>query len=650
MRGGEQRPDRRSGDQRSLVSARLASRAARVRAEATAALLDVVLIAGGYCFVLLLRTFGDATTTQWKELLHFLPVAVLITLLVAWRWGLYAQVWRYASVAEARRVLLAGVTSAVLVTAVSLSVGRPMPLSVSVLGSMTVTMLLGAVRFQSRLFAFHRRQQDLGGGLRVAVLGAGDAAAQLIRTMRHDPHSGLVPVAMFDDDPRTHGRSVSGVPVHGAFEALTEVAAGTELHQVILAVPTATQETVRRAADLADLVDLPLRVLPPVRELVGGKVRTTAIRDLRIDDLLGRTPIDTDLASVRALLEGRRVLVTGAGGSIGSEIARQVSDCAPAELLLVEHDETHLHDVMATLHSPATPLLADIRHRDHMNRLFLRHRPEVVFHAAAHKHVPILEVHPSEAVKTNVMGTRNVLDAALDSGVARFVFISTDKAVAPSSVMGASKRLGELMTLDAGDRARHFSAVRFGNVLGSRGSVIPTFRRQIEAGGPVTVTDARMTRFFMSIPEAVQLVLQASALSAGGEIFMLEMGEPVRIIDLAKRMVRLSGYRPGSDIEIRVIGMRPGEKLTEELRAPAEQPTPTSHPSIVALRPGEVAASPGAAVVEALVRAAVCGDEASARSGVFALATGAERRWHEQRVVDLRDRDQESEAWTSSTT
>ena len=426
--------------------------------------------------------------------------------------------------------------------------------------------------------------------------------------MRRDPRGGLTPVVMLDDDVRKHGRSCSGVLVHGGLDQLVELSRTTELHQVILAVPSATQEMVRRAADLADAADLPLRVLPPVNQLIGGRVRVTAVRDLRIDDLLGRTPVHTDLASVRALLEGRRVLVTGAGGSIGSEIARQVAECRPAELLLLDHDETHLHDAVASIDARTTALLADIRHRDHVHRLFALHQPQIVFHAAAHKHVPLLEDHPCEAVKTNVMGTQNVVDAATSSSVERFVFISTDKAVAPSSVMGASKRVGELMTLSAGNHSRRFSAVRFGNVLGSRGSVIPTFLRQIESGGPVTVTDARMTRFFMSIPEAVQLVLQAAALSEGGEIFMLEMGEPVRIIDLAKRMVRLSGLQPGSDIEIRVTGVRPGEKLVEELRTPAEEPSPTSHPSIVALRGTEQVADLDRDDVESVVRSAVVGD------------------------------------------
>ena len=634
---------------------RLARRAARVRVEAAAAALDVVLIAGGYCFVMVLRTAGEASTQQWVHLLHFLPVAVLITLVTAWSSGLYAQIWRHASIAEARRVLLAGLSSAVLVTAASLAVGRPFPVSVSVLGALVVTMLLGGIRFQSRLFALNRRDAQPAGA-RVVVLGAGEAAAELVRSMRRDQHCGLTPVVMLDDDPRKIGRACAGIRVAGSFDDLPRIASEQQLHQVILAVPTATQATVRRAADLADACDLSIRVLPPVQELIGRRVKTSALRDLRIEDLLGRTPVQTDMASVHALIEGRRVLITGAGGSIGSEIARQVAACRPAQLLLLEHDETHLHDALGTLDERGTPVLADIRHRDHVRRLFLQHRPEVVFHAAALKHVPLLEQAPCEAVKSNVLGTKNVVDAAVAAGVERFVFISTDKAVRPSNVMGASKRIGELLTLSACSADRHYSAVRFGNVLGSRGSVIPTFVRQIEAGGPLTVTDARMTRFFMSIPEAVQLVLQASALSEGREVFMLEMGEPVRIIDLAKRMVRLSGYQPGTDVEIRVTGIRPGEKLTEELSTPDEETRPTSHPSIVALRTPRSIDDLEEDTIERLARSAIDGHDHDVRTGIFGLAARSDLdsadpqqlvSHHQVGRIDLTAK---GSPWTSSTT
>jgi FlaA1/EpsC-like NDP-sugar epimerase len=339
-------------------------------------------------------------------------------------------------------------------------------------------------------------------------------------------------------------------------------------------------------------------------ELVAGPVSIRDVRDLRIEDLLGRQEVPMDRERVRRIIAGQRVLITGAGGSIGSEIARQVADLGPATLVLMDHDETHLHDVVATIgRADPAVVLADIRCPDRTMAAFERYRPTVVFHAAALKHVPILEQFPVEAVATNVLGTRNVVLAAKAVGTSRFVFVSTDKAVHPTNVMGASKRLGEQIVLGEAPAGAAWCAVRFGNVIGSRGSVVPTFLRQIAAGGPVTVTDERMTRYFMSIEEAVQLVLQAAAMACGGSLFMLEMGEPVRIIDLAERMIRLAGRRPGVDIAIRITGPRPGEKLTEELSAADERREPTDHPHIVRViprLPDAAAVRAGVALLEAL--------------------------------------------------
>jgi FlaA1/EpsC-like NDP-sugar epimerase len=308
------------------------------------------------------------------------------------------------------------------------------------------------------------------------------------------------------------------------------------------------------------------------------------VRDPQIEDLLGRTTVSTDLEAVERLLADKRVLITGAGGSIGAEIARQVAGFKPTKLVLLDHDETHLYEAASTIPGPCTQVLADITDRDGLFEVFLRHRPEVVFHAAAHKHVPVLEEYPVEAARVNVFGTLHALRAAVAVGTPRFVLISTDKAVQPVSVMGASKRLGELLVMANDPPGASYCSVRFGNVLGSRGSVIPTFARQIAEGGPVTVTDPRMTRYFMSVEEAVQLVLQASVLSRGGETFVLEMGEAVNILELAERMIRLSGYAAGSEIPIRIVGRRPGEKLHEDLRELDEALSPTAHPSIKCLK------------------------------------------------------------------
>jgi FlaA1/EpsC-like NDP-sugar epimerase len=449
-----------------------------------------------------------------------------------------------------------------------------------------VTLGVGVLRFHSRLFAWQRAAGRLG--LRVAIIGSRDAAAAAVRDMLHNPRAGLVPVVAFDDDPRVHGLSLVGVPVVGGIDEIPVVADQYSIQQVLLTVTNPSSELIERSLRAAESAGVALKILPGVREIVGAVGHPAVVdrvREPRIEDLLGRKEVLTDLEAVRQSLVGHRVVITGAGGSIGSEIARQVASFQPEVSILVDHDETHLHDVATFLSGRSETVLLDIRDRDAVFDAFSTYRPDVVFHAAAHKHVPVLEAHPIEAVTTNVFGTLNVVEAAVSQGVKQFVFISTDKAVQASSVMGAAKAVGERIVLDRRPADADYCAVRFGNVLGSRGSVIPTFKRQIALGGPVTVTDARMTRYFMSVEEAVQLVLQASVLEADRGIFMLEMGEPVRILDLAQRMIRLSGYSVGTDIPIRMTGIRSGEKLYEELSAPDERVESTTHPSILHLVP-----------------------------------------------------------------
>lgn len=571
---------------RSVVSAwqlRLALAATRIRNGLPLLALDAVLVSFAYLIVLLARFDGMVPAVYWAGFPRFLPIALAAHLCAHAAWGLYGQMWRHASVKEARRVVLASATAGALGVVWLLSHRRVVPASVLLLGPMIATMLVGGLRFQSRLFAFRRvtRRQPT----RVVLIGAGESGAAILRDMSRTPDSGLVPVAVLDDDPRKHHLSLSGVRIIGGIDQLPVAVERFRAEQALLAIPSASSELIRQVACAADAVGLPLKVLPSVHELVNGQISVRDVRDLSIDDLLGRQQVETDLDTVERILSSRRVLITGAGGSIGSEIARQVAQFGPASLVLLDHDETHLFEAAASVTVPCVQILADIRDRSRMQELMARHRPEVIFHAAAHKHVPLLEEHPCEAVATNVFGTMNVIDAAAQVGVEQLIFVSTDKAVRPSSVMGASKRLGEQILLAQAPQGSRYCAVRFGNVLGSRGSVIPTFMRQIAAGGPVTVTDPRMTRFFMSIPEAVQLVLQAAALAEGGEIFMLDMGEPVRILDLAERMIRLSGRRVGIDVPIRVVGTRPGEKLAEELRAADEISIPTPHPAVFKLRP-----------------------------------------------------------------
>jgi FlaA1/EpsC-like NDP-sugar epimerase len=534
-------------------------------------------------------------------------------------WGTYGQLWRYASVQEAQQLLLAGGSSAVVLIALFSWQSDRIPISVLVIGPVVATILMGATRFQSRLFAF-RKSAEQPPGLRVAIVGAGRAGVSVLRDMQRSDRLGLHPVVFLDDNPRVQGRSVAGVPVVGPIDDLRRVVHDFDVHQVLLAIPSAGPETVRRVADRATAAGVPVKVLPGVAEMVGGPVSVRDARDLRIDDLLGRTEVQIDLAGVGAILHGRRVLVTGGGGSIGAEIARQVARFEPETLALLDRDETHLYDAMEGLPDFATQILADIRDRRVLDDVFARVRPDVVFHAAAHKHVPILERHASEAVATNVFGTNNVVEAAITAGTERLVCISTDKAVAPTSVMGASKWLAEQIVVSKAPSDRRFCSVRFGNVLGSRGSVIPTFQRQITAGGPVTVTDRAMTRYFMSLGESASLVLQAAAVATDREVFMLEMGEPVNIYALAEKMIQLCGYEVDTDIKIRITGTRPGEKLHEELRAPGEELQPTSHPSIISLRPIRLPASQLTDSLRLLLKLTEDGDDEGVRDLLLDLA------------------------------
>ena len=588
--GGPHKGDLLTSSKRYDAGSRLPGRIVRtVRRDVMLAALDAVVVVAAYLVPLVLRFDGSVPTRFWHAFWGFAPVIIVVYLLANQLFGLYGQMWRYASVPEARRVVAAGASAGLTVVAAGAIFGhgsRPLPVSVLGLGVFLAMMGFGAIRFQSRLFAFRR------GGAKVThthvlLVGAGDAGEMLLKDILRNPSLGLEPVGVIDDDPTKVGRALHGVKVLGPRASIPPLVASLAVDQVLLAIPSATSDVVRDIAVLCEEADVPLRVLPTVRETLGGRVGARDIRDLSIEDLLGRTQVETDPAAVEAILRDRKVLITGAGGSIGSEIARQVVGFGPSSIVLLDHDETHLHELVADL-GPVPGLeveLADVREFDRVLAVFSKHRPDVVFHAAAHKHVPVLELHPEEAVRTNVVGTASVVDAAVATHVGRFVLISTDKAIRPASVMGATKRIAEELVRTVQGRRVVFCAVRFGNVLGSRGSVIPTFLRQIARGGPVTVTDPSMTRYFMSVGEAVQLVLQAAALAEGGEVFTLDMGEPVNILDLARKVVRLSGHIPGRDIEISIVGVRPGEKLVEDVVDEGEAVLPSGHPKIVASRP-----------------------------------------------------------------
>ena len=568
----------------------VAARASRVRARLLFVLLDAISVCAGYGLAEVIYFRHKPPADYWQHFALFLAAAVIVALTANHLFGLYERMWRHAGAQEASQLCLAALATMAILLAFDLiwRMYSPelVPVSVVVVGCLFSTIGMGIIRFHSRLFAWQRGSRQMG--LRVAIVGSFDMGAAAIREMQNCPSAGLIPVAVFDDDTRAHGLSLLGVPVVGKIADIPDATDRYTIQQVLLAIPSPPPELVENVLQVSEQAGVAMKVLPGVRNLMNLPSHLTTVRQARepsIEDLLGRNPVAGELDTIRPALAGRRVLVTGAGGSIGSEICRQISGLKPDLLVLLDHDETHLHDTASTISEPCVQALVDITDRTAVFEVFNRYRPEIVLHAAAHKHVPVLETYPVEAVNTNVFGTLNVVEASVEVGAERFVQISTDKAVQPTSVMGASKSLAEQVVLANSPKGAAYCAVRFGNVLGSRGSVIPTFARQIANGGPVTVTDPRMTRFFMSVAEAVQLVLQSAMLSRGGEIFMLDMGQPVRIMDLAQRMIRLSGYQVGVDIPIKITGRRPGEKLDEELCEPDEQVLSTSHPYINRLAP-----------------------------------------------------------------
>jgi FlaA1/EpsC-like NDP-sugar epimerase len=427
---------------------------------------------------------------------------------------------------------------------------------------------------------------------RMAILGAGDAGAALARDLLSRRGSGMIPVFFLDDDPAKVGRSIHGLPVYGPIDRLPQLVEEARVSEVVITMPSATPKKIKQIVDMGRRLGIKTEIVPSAQQLASGEVKVDRARPVELEDLLGRAPVNLDGEEIARLIGGRTVLVTGAGGSIGSELCRQILAQNPARLILVEQAEIALFEIERELvdrgaAARIAPLIADITDEGSVREILLAHRPEILFHAAAHKHVPLMERQPAEAIKNNTLGTALLARLASELGIGKFVFISTDKAINPTSVMGCSKRLAEKALIarqHSPGNSTAFLAVRFGNVLGSSGSVIPIFKKQIAAGGPVTVTHPEMTRYFMTIPEAVGLVLQAATQGQGGEIFILDMGEPVKILEVARQMIELSGFKPERDIEIKFTGLRPGEKLFEELRHSEETHEPTRHPRVYQLR------------------------------------------------------------------
>ena len=552
-------------------------------------LLIVAAAMGSYALRLEL---GPAFLTYLPTVYWLIGVSLIVKPLFFAYFGLYRRMWSYASVREMTLIVLAVTTASLVVSVVmislhSLGVFAGLSRSALAIDWLLTIILCGGLRFTMRILAENASQSTAKSKARRAlIVGAGDAGALVARELQKNSQVNLLAVGFVDDNPTKQHQQIYGIPVVGKLTEMARLLDNHRIDEVIIAIPSAPGSVIRTVADVCRLKGIPFRTMPGIYELLGGKVSVSRLRDVDITDLLRREPARIRDEEIGEALNGRVVLVTGAGGSIGRELCRQIARWGPAELLMLGHGENSIFEALLDLQEsfpslPARPLICDVRDRDRLENVMMRYRPQVVFHAAAHKHVPMMEKNVEEAVTNNILGTRNLVDLSLAHGVERLVMISTDKAIRPVNVMGATKRIGEMIVLDAAARSgRAYSVVRFGNVLGSRGSVVPIFKRQIARGGPITITHPDMRRYFMTIPEAVYLVLQSATLSRGGETYVLNMGQQVRILDLAEDLIRLSGLVPGKDIEIVFTGVRPGEKLSEDLWDEGCSFKATPHPDI----------------------------------------------------------------------
>jgi FlaA1/EpsC-like NDP-sugar epimerase len=561
--------------------------------------LDLILLLFTPALALALRV-----SLPWKPeftypLVIYTVLVLIIRLPVFAFFGLYSSYWRYASIAELLSILTAVAASGfVSLLAFFGMVGADflfpidLPRSLPIIDSLLAFWVVAGVRFSIRAAEYRRVTWNKKGGRRVLIAGAGDAGEKIAREMRSSNRLQYDLVAFVDDDPAKGNAIIHGVRVAGPLALIPSLVKSMHVEEVIIAMPAATGKVIREVVRLCDIAEVPSRSLPAIYELINGRASVSRIRSVEIADLLRREPVHVDITSVWRMLAGKRVLITGAGGSIGSELCTQIVACQPAQIIAVGHGENslfhlvnHLEQVKLSLNGKGTavitPVLADIRDQARMTTVYNAYKPQVVFHAAAHKHVPLTEANVDDAITTNVLGTRILVELSQAFDVERFVMISTDKAVNPVNILGMTKLLAEMIVRQAHESSqRPYVTVRFGNVLGSRGSVVPFFQQQIAAGGPVTVTHPAVTRFFMTIPESVQLVLQAATLGREREVFVLDMGEPLKIADLARDMIELSGYTVGRDIDIVYTGLRPGEKMYEELFAADERPGRTEHEKI----------------------------------------------------------------------
>jgi FlaA1/EpsC-like NDP-sugar epimerase len=586
-------------------------------------IIDGLIFAASFTLAYAVRFQGVPDWPHFKQFLLWVPYLVAARLYVNWKLGIYKFIWRYVSLNDAIAIArsLAAFSGALLALRIFypgwavFAARLRVPISVIILEYLLSLMGCLSGRALRRILYQHQTKSSLASPkpAKILIIGAGQAGVRLAVEMEAQRLAQTV--GFLDDNPKKIGSVINRVRVLGPTSMLPSVVREHDVDQVVIAITRPSRETLKRLWALSENLSVAIRIIPTFEEILHGNVNISAFREIHMDDLLGREAVNLEdnPEEVQALYSGKRILITGAGGSIGSELAHQMYRLMPKDLILLDKDENGLNDVYchlaANVEGPMVhPVVADIRYRERLNAVFEEFKPEVVFHAAAHKHVPLMEMNPCEAVLNNVVGTRNLVEEAKASGTSHFIFISTDKAVKPLSIMGATKRVCELIIqAHSGDsRATRFACVRFGNVMGSRGSVIPLFQKQIARGGPVTLTHPDMKRYMMTIPEAVRLVIQAGVLASSGEIFVLDMGDPVTIVDLANDLIELSGLRPGKDIQVEVTQLRPGEKMTEELFDPDTETTaPTRFEKIWVARPKALSLAEFEGKLSALVNAAL---------------------------------------------
>lgn len=543
-------------------------------------------------------SFMDVQKEFWEAVLEAYLINVVITLIIFYIFRLYNSVWRYASDTELVNIIIAVVICAAMQPVIFWILNTHVPRSYPFFYAFFMMMFTGGVRFSYRIMRMlqNRRLNRIGGKSRIncMIVGAGAAGNAILKEIETSNYLSMHVVCAIDDHPGCHGKYLRGVPIVGGREKIQESVDKYGVDEIIIAIPSASRATLKPILEICKETGCRMRILPGMYQIINGEVNVSKLREVQIEDLLGRDPIQVNVDEIIGYVSGKTVLVTGGGGSIGSELCRQIAQHNPKRLIIFDIYENGVYEVQQELkqkypHLNMEVLIGSVRNTARVEEVFKLYRPDIVYHAAAHKHVPLMEVSPHEAIKNNVFGTLKVARAADEYGVRRFVLISTDKAVNPTNIMGASKRICEMIIQDMNRKSKtEYVAVRFGNVLGSNGSVVPLFKKQIEAGGPVTVTHPDIIRYFMTIPEAVSLVLQAGAYAKGGEIFVLDMGEPMKIDDLARNLIKLSGYRVDDEIKIEYTGLRPGEKMYEELLMNEEGLTETANKMIYIGKPIEI--------------------------------------------------------------